>query len=380
MKAPLLLLLVGCLAMASHAFAADVECAEGAEAVGYIGITGIQCNCSVSATDEGRSRWIFRSEPQILHVEPDSPAGRAALQAGDVIVAINNQPITTAAAGALYGSPPPLEELDFLVRRGGQLIHVFLTAEAVCPDDPRLEHFPETPRAPMPTTVFRAQPEPTRPRTLSLQEGAPPAPPRADFDDLPRGWLGMGISCGDCSFKTNGEGAGWRFSEPPEVYSVDAGGPADRAGLRPGDVLTHLDGIPLVDHAGAERFSGILPGQNVTLTFEREGRERVVSMRALAAPSPKTPAGPVLEEPPAPARKSSAERALGTASPSSPQGALDAAIPAPAAAIQQLRFAGALGKTSVRVWGVASVVVTMQDGEIVIKTGDATIRLKSEED
>lgn len=88
------------------------------------------------------------------------------------------------------------------------------------------------------------------------------------------GWLGMGISCSRCSLSRSGRyGGRWTFSELPSVFSVDANGPADRAGLRTGDTLVSINGLVLVSREGGEAFGRVRPGQEVTIRFRRDGRE-----------------------------------------------------------------------------------------------------------
>jgi hypothetical protein len=88
------------------------------------------------------------------------------------------------------------------------------------------------------------------------------------------GWLGMGLSCSRCSYQRSGTSGGrWTFSEAPSVFSVDANGPADRAGLRGGDTLVSIDGLVLVSREGGEAFGRVRPGQEVTIRFRRDGRE-----------------------------------------------------------------------------------------------------------
>ena len=100
------------------------------------------------------------------------------------------------------------------------------------------------------------------------------------------GWLGMGISCSRCtlqSYSSSSAAGGlvvsagryprWTFQEPPVVFSVDANGPADRAGLRSGDTLVSIDGYQLTSREGGVRFARIQPGQAVTLRYRRDGQE-----------------------------------------------------------------------------------------------------------
>lgn len=67
------------------------------------------------------------------------------------------------------------------------------------------------------------------------------------------------------------------------VQSVDAGGPAAAAGLRPGDVITWLDSTPAtsVDVLTALQITSE-PGDEVAVTFVRGGRERDTTLTLAA--------------------------------------------------------------------------------------------------
>ena len=111
------------------------------------------------------------------------------------------------------------------------------------------------------------------------------------------GWLGMGISCSQCSFEgprwafarqsrayTNSGGRRWTFREAPVVYTVETNGPADKAGLRSGDTLVSIDGYPLTSVEGGERFANVQPQQTVRLRYRRNGQETDAQVTAGARP------------------------------------------------------------------------------------------------
>ena len=72
------------------------------------------------------------------------------------------------------------------------------------------------------------------------------------------------------------------------VADVAAGGPADRAGLRPGDVVLSVDGRPLENpDALGYRLATSGVGREMVLGVRRDGREREV--RLTLEPAPETP-------------------------------------------------------------------------------------------
>ncbi|MFG2885043.1 S1C family serine protease [Streptomyces sp. NPDC048297] len=63
------------------------------------------------------------------------------------------------------------------------------------------------------------------------------------------------------------------------VVNVLSGGPADRAGLRPGDVITRLGNSTITTTTAlSEALAGDKPGQRTTLTYQRDGREQSVEV------------------------------------------------------------------------------------------------------
>ncbi len=77
---------------------------------------------------------------------------------------------------------------------------------------------------------------------------------------------------------------------PPRVGGVVAGGAAEAAGLRPGDVIKSVDGRPVAAFEDIANFVSLRPGQPVALAVGRDGRDRtIVAIPTLTAVD--TPAG-----------------------------------------------------------------------------------------
>ena len=89
--------------------------------------------------------------------------------------------------------------------------------------------------------------------------------------------FGMELDCDDCGwFFGKGGRQVWRASDFPQVRTVEPGGPADQAGLRPGDVLLEIDGYSFVERAAGEHLAQLRPGEKTTLKIGRVGVYRNV--------------------------------------------------------------------------------------------------------
>jgi S1-C subfamily serine protease len=82
--------------------------------------SAVQTLLGVSATTEGDSGSAIGAGARIVSVQGGSPAGDAGLQAGDVVTAIDQRPITTSTElTAAVRSNSPGDEVTLTVRRGG---------------------------------------------------------------------------------------------------------------------------------------------------------------------------------------------------------------------------------------------------------------------
>ena len=103
----------------------------------------------------------------------------------------------------------------------------------------------------------------------------------------PEGWLGfyaMGFQIQD---KRSDGTKIVRYLEPPVVATVDPGSPAERVGLRAGDVLVEIGGQRVL-RANIVFSDLLVPGKEVVLKVQRAGE--VVTMTPTVEPPPDGPA------------------------------------------------------------------------------------------
>jgi membrane-associated protease RseP (regulator of RpoE activity) len=328
-------------------------CPDGTPAVGDLGYTRLSCSCTLSfdpAAPE-RKRWQFNSEPRIEAIRPGGPA-EGKLKAGDVVVAIDGQLITTREAGRRFAQVTPGEPVTLTIRRDGRELTVEIVPDVDCPTvDVSSSGVEVTPAPAPPARPARPAPPSRAPRVVAVpappQAGAPPAPPPQSL--LPEGWFGLSIRCSDCGISRSERDSTsvWKFSSPPTVESVEPGSPADKAGIREGDHITHLDGRAITTPEAGARFGAVQPGQRVTFGIQRDGETRDVAITA----------GERIAHP-APAPTPRPERIV------RPQ-------PRPGAQ----RFSGVIGDALVEVTG-GPITVQRTEDEIVIRSADITVRIK----
>jgi len=118
--------------------------------------------------------------------------------------------------------------------------------------------------------------------------------------------FGVELSCGDCGWRSAGilegrlayaaavrsaspalptptGGAVFVTSEFPVIESVEKGGPADEAGLLPGDRLLSVEGTPITSPEAGRTLGALREGQSVTLEVRRGDRILEVTVTPRAA-------------------------------------------------------------------------------------------------
>ncbi|MEE8360868.1 MAG: PDZ domain-containing protein [Gemmatimonadales bacterium] len=409
------------------------SCPGGAATVGDLGVDFECQDCELSyRASSGTWRWRFRSEPTIKHVGASGPS-RGKLRSGDVLVSIDGRLITTRSGGARLADLEPGEPVTVSVRRNGRDVTTEITPTAACPTDAGLAVAPVPPVPPVIVTVPELVRPPTAPRTIAAGVASvlAPYPPMLSGT---KAWFGFGLSCSNCKYysvrheeiaqaeaqlnaKTQSneidpdevgvlyrqlesyrsEGSRWEFSENPRVFSVDHDGPADRAVLRRGDILTHIDGLALLSDEGGKRLGQAKSGDEVEFIYRRGTTVGTAKLTAARGPS-------VLGL--ASERAYFRSLALLERSLSRIERTTDAEVRAEVVRLQAqlreaevvqraatreairalrvrtwpLRYSGAIAKVNVTVRSHGSVVVSRDEttGEVVITTSDATIRVRPE--
>jgi len=342
-----LALTVVCTVSAAAQQGVAQACPAGTARTGTLGYAELECsNCTLYQPEDDPlgHRWEFSSEPTIGGIKADGPAA-GKLKNGDVIAAIDGHLITTREGGRRFGLLEAGKPVMLKVRRGGRELDVAVTPAATCETVRTAVRAPRVDAAPRPVREPRP-PRPTaapRPRR-TVEVPAPPPPPE------PRARLGFSIRCSDCTIDRTEDAVVWSFREPPTVQRVERDGPAYAAGIRSGDILTHINAVPLTTEEGGRLFGAVEAGDTVSLRLVRNGMERDVGV----VPESKVVLARRLLE---------AARVRGVA----PE-------PTPLADVAEPRFSGNIGDAFVQVTG-GPITVTRTEEEIVIRSQDITVRI-----
>lgn len=102
---------------------------------------------------------------------------------------------------------------------------------------------------------------------------------------ITRGWLGVGIQE---ITKDLAESFGMKNTNGALIAGVEKGGPADKGGLEPGDVITKFDGKPISASSDLPRAVGASkPGKEIPVEILRKGNTKTLNVMVGEMPSDK---------------------------------------------------------------------------------------------
>lgn len=102
---------------------------------------------------------------------------------------------------------------------------------------------------------------------------------------VPRGYVGLNLEASFESRSTAG-GSVVRYADYPEVVSVEPGSPAERAGVRTGDVLLSINGMDVKSPGFTQQLNESLqPGNQLVMRLRRGGGVHTLAARVEARPS-----------------------------------------------------------------------------------------------
>jgi TonB-dependent SusC/RagA subfamily outer membrane receptor len=284
------------------------------------GVTAYQCaSCTIKQGGGARTRYVFQAEPIVLEASASS-----VLKAGDVIEAINGEPIMTQAGADRFTYPSPGTS-TITARRGNARIQLAaITSGCVdkanqpiimvdgsvvdgitgvdAKDIETVEVIKGAAAAAYGLGAANGVIVITTKRGASkkgAEQSAPKNEPLYVIDGVVQPsassapnvddnlWFGgkrFGFAIGcmpSCTRAKASDGtAYYKFDGYAPVVAELPDGAAERAGLRKGDLVTEIDGKPILGEDAALRFFRSNKAETLRLTVLRDGAQIVYLLKA----------------------------------------------------------------------------------------------------
>jgi serine protease Do len=220
---------------------------------GYLGVAALD------VTDE-RAKALKRRDNsgiEVIKVDEDSPASRAGLKIDDVILDVDGKPVTDHEQfHVTIGEMQPGTKVKLTIWRDGAKQTVVATL-AARPDSAYPYLGPDSPNAPMP-------PMPPMPQAFGNALPAFPA-------DAPAvGFYGVGLNSQMAEF--------FGVKEGVLVWEVAPRTPAERAGLKAGDVVIKVNGTPVTNPREITGLVRMGAKKSIVFTVVRNKKEMTLNV------------------------------------------------------------------------------------------------------
>lgn len=272
------------IALALVVFASIIPRPARAQREASRGWVGVAYTTGVGTTDRNGA-MVFADYPVIESIEPNSPAERAGLSAGDTILAMNSQD--------LRKTPLPVATM---VQPGKKIVFRFrrnAVREVTLTVAPR----PRGSRESYEVTIFGPTPAPSplgsgpgsqvllrRPRRAAEVAARAAATPVTPIAAMPSIVLGgpriLALAGAELTELNPGLGA-LAGVETPGVFviNVAVGTPAKESGLRPGDVIVKAGSLAVGDPGDLIRAFRESNGSSLRLAIIRNKKPQMLTLR-----------------------------------------------------------------------------------------------------
>jgi membrane-associated protease RseP (regulator of RpoE activity) len=240
---------------------------------GWIGIT-LAARSTVETRD-GNTYWKFFEYPQIVSVEPSSPAERAGIRQGDVLLAYDGQDVRREIAMNRVLKPGRMVRVRLRVQRGDEVREVPVKVAPV-----RVAW-----RESGPERMVAVRIDPRAPRSDGSWSYIAPDPAVPAFGARPTTaplialTRVSGLAGARVETISPGLGEAIGVERGILVISVTPGVPAYQSGLADGDVIIRADGREIASVHELQQLMAAADERSMRLDVSKKGKVRQVTLR-----------------------------------------------------------------------------------------------------
>ena len=239
---------------------------------GWIGVT-LAARSTVETRD-GDTYWKFFDYPEIVSVDPSSPAERAGIRQGDILLAYDGNDVRREIAMNRVLQPGRMVRVRLRVQRGDEVREV--PVKVAPPKSAWREASPER------RVAVRIDPRDPRPAASSWSLITPePAVPAIGAMPVPRPLIARinGLAGARVETITPGLAEAIGVQRGILVIAVTPGVPAYQSGLADGDVILKADGREVTSVHELQQLMAAADERSMRLDVAKKGKVRQVTLR-----------------------------------------------------------------------------------------------------